>query len=243
MTLAVVIPAFNEGGKIGSVLAGMPDSVEGHRVAVVVVDDGSTDDTSAIAEASGVRVLRRPQNGGKGCALRLGMEETTALGMNPIVWMDGDGQHRPKDLPSIVGPVVRGEADMVVGSRYLESASPKAPLNRRLVRKAAIAAIGQITGQQLTDPFSGYRCFSDAAARAVHLEGDSYESELEAFFCVWRAALSVVETPIPRVYGPGTSKMGFHRGRIRGRVDVIRGYARTIRRSASRTDIGEPVNG
>lgn len=243
MTLGIIIPAFNEGRSIGSVLAGMPDSVEGHRVVAVVVDDGSTDDTGAVAEAFGARVLRQPENGGKGCALRLGMEEVAGLGMVPIVWMDADGQHRPEDLRSVVGPVVRGEADMVVGSRYLQPSPSKAPLDRRLVRRATISAIRRITGLNLTDPFSGYRCFSPAAAGAVSLEGDCYESELEALFGVWSAALHVMEVPIPKVYGPNTSKMGFHRGRIRGRADVIRGYARTIMRAATTSRTRELVSG
>lgn len=230
MALGVVIPAFNEAEKIGAVLADMPEKVNGHDVLVLVVDDGSTDGTSEVASRMGVEVYIQKPNQGKGAALRRGMEEAKVLPLDVLVWMDSDGQHRPKDLARITLPVLAGEADMVVGSRYMTPSKTKAPLNRRLVRDSTIRAVRQITGEILTDPFSGFRAFSRRAVAAIELCGNGYESELEALFCVARAGLTVQETPIDRIYGPNTSKMGFHRGRILGRMTVIGGYARTVAR-------------
>ncbi len=233
MTVAIIIPAFNEAGKIGAVLGAMPERVLDHDLVVCVVDDGSNDGTGEDARAAGAHVIRQPVNIGKGCALRRGMSEVLPLEPEAVVWMDSDGQHRPEDIPKLVGPVVDGSADMVVGSRYLIPVSNRAPLNRRLVRMAAIAAIRRITGLETTDPFSGFRCFSPRTIDAMHLVGDCYESELEATLSLSKAGFTVVEVPIPRVYGPGTSKMGFRHGRLRGRLEVIRGYTRTIVAAAS----------
>lgn len=232
MPIGVIIPAFNEAGSIGTVLGAVPAEVLGRQLTVVVVDDGSDDGTGDVASVAGVRVLRQPRNIGKGCALRRGMAEVRRMGLEAVLWMDSDGQHRPEDIPRLAGPVLEGCADMVVGSRYLSSASTRAPVNRRLVRKATIAALGRITGLELTDPFSGFRCFSPPAVDAVELSGDCYESELEATLMVAKAGLTIAEVPIARVYGPCTSKMGYH-GALRGRLGVIRGYARTILAAAA----------
>jgi glycosyltransferase involved in cell wall biosynthesis len=244
MSLGVVIPAFNEAATIDAVLEGLPGKIDGHDVVVIVVDDGSTDDTAAIAERRDVTVIRSAENVGKGCALRTGMEETAPLDLDAVVWMDSDGQHLPGDLEAVAAPVLKGSADMVVGSRYMSPAVSKAPLNRRMVRGATIPAIRAATGITLTDPFSGYRSFSPRATASLDLKGDCYESELEALFSVWRSGLVVEETPISRIYGRGTSKMGFHRGKLLGRIHVIRGYVRTILRAVmTRSEKEELVSG
>jgi glycosyltransferase involved in cell wall biosynthesis len=240
MSVGLIIPAFNEAGSIGTVLDAVPSGVLGRELVVVVVDDGSNDGTADVARASGARVLRQPANVGKGCALRRGMSDMKPMGLEAIMWMDSDGQHLPEDIPRIAGPILEGDADMVVGSRYLTSAATRAPVNRRVVRKAAIAAIERITGLTTTDPFSGFRCFSRRAVAALHLTGDCYESELEATLMLSKAGLAIVEVPIPRVYGPCTSKMGYY-GALRGRFGVVRGYARTI--VAAAADRKESVYG
>jgi glycosyltransferase involved in cell wall biosynthesis len=228
MAVVLIVPAFNEATKIGGVLDAVPTRVFGHDVVVMVVDDGSTDGTAAVAASRGAIVFSQPTNGGKGLALQRGMGESRNLGFDVTVWMDSDGQHRPDLLYRLVGPVLDGKASMVVGSRYLGPSPKKAPLNRRLVRRGAIGAVRRIAGVSLTDPFSGYRAFSPEAIDAIDLCGSRYESELEALFCVRRADLEVLEVPIDRIYGPDTSKMGFHRGRMLGRLTVVAGYARTI---------------
>lgn len=235
MALGVVIPAFNEETTVGVVLADMPEVVEGHDLRVIVVDDGSTDTTAETAARHDVTVVRSPRNKGKGSALRLGMGEANGFDFDAIVWMDSDGQHLAEDLGRVVQPVLAGDADMVVGSRYMTPTRTTAPMNRRVVRKAAAAAIRWITGIRLSDPFSGFRCFSPRAVAALDLTGDGYESELEALFSIWRAGQTVLEVPIQKIYGPGMSKMGFHRGRVRGRLVVVGGYARTIIGAAGRS--------
>ena len=228
MAVVVLMPAFNEQHAIGEVISGLPKTVHQRSVRVTVVDDGSTDDTAMIAAKAGADVITSDSNRGKGHALRLGMERIGHSDLEALVWMDADGQHRPEELPAITDAVLHGDADMVVGSRYLSTSKSKAPLNRRLVRRAAIESIRSVSGIRLTDPFSGYRCFSPAGVDVLDLEGDRYECELEAFFCVARSGLMIEEVAIPRVYTTQSSKMGYHRGRVLGRFDVLKSYARTI---------------
>ena len=244
MAVAVLIPAFNEQPAIGEVISGLPETVHQRSVRVTVVDDGSTDATSTIAAQAGADVVTCAVNKGKGHALRLGIQHLGHSDLDAVVWMDADGQHRPDALPEVTEPVLRGSADMVVGSRYLRASGCKAPLNRRLVRRAVIESMRSISGIRLTDPFSGFRCFSRAGIDAVALSGDRYECELEAFFSIAKAGLVIEEVAIARIYSPQTSKMGHHRGKILGRVDVVRGYARTIleHRSGSPQRTRTPLN-
>jgi glycosyltransferase involved in cell wall biosynthesis len=242
MGVSVVMPAFNEAGKIGGLLAEMPKSIDGHEVTVVVVDDGSTDATPDIAGALGAVVIRHPTNQGKGAALCRAMEEIRALPPDALVWMDGDGQHLPSWLPDLVRPVLFKGIDLCVGSRYLGSGhTGAAPLNRLLVRAAAIRAVALIAGYQLTDPFSGFRCFSRDALHVVRLESRGYEAELESVFAVARAGLRLLEVPVPRIYGPDTSKMGYRHGALQGRLVVLTGYARAIHRARQRRDASTRV--
>lgn len=237
MAIVVLMPAFNEQRAIGAVIAGLPSQVHGHQVRVTVIDDGSTDATASIARELGADVMSLPSNRGKGRALQCGMEGVKSLDPDAVVWMDSDGQHPPEALAAITAPVVNASADMVVGSRYLRSSRTRAPLNRRLVRRVVIRAIESISGVQTTDPFSGYRCFSPMAVDALELTGDRYECELEAFFSVAKAGLVIEEIAIPRIYSHHSSKMGYHRGDLLGRLDVLRGYARTLAVHGSRRRI------
>ncbi len=244
MVVAVLMPAFNEQAAIGQVIAGVPPVVHDRAVHVIVIDDGSTDATASIAADAGADVVVSRRNQGKGCALRSGLQRIGLLDPDAVVWMDADGQHPPEALPDITAPILSGSTDMVVGSRYLRPSKTKAPLNRRLVRRAVILAVESLSGYRLTDPFSGYRGFSPAGVEVLELTGERYECELEAFFSVAEAGLRIEEIAIPRLYSDHSSKMGYHRGRLRGRMDVLRGYARTLVAHSSRWPIerNAPIN-
>lgn len=237
MCVFVIMPAFNEAQRIGDVLARMPDAVAGHKVSIVVVDDGSDDGTSEVASHFDVKVLRQSPNQGKGAALRRGLDWVRPFDFQAVVWMDSDGQHPPDLLADLALPVLDNSISMCVGSRYLRpSQDGKAPLNRRLVRKASIRVIEGITGCKVTDPYSGFRCFSPRAIDALKLDGFGYESELESTLAMARAGLTMLEVPIPTIYGPGTSKMA-HYGRFR----VIAGYVRTLWRARHPTGVMSEV--
>src|SRR4051794_69650 len=122
--IAVLIPAFNEADALPAVLAAIPAEACGLPVVSVVIDDGSTDQTAAVAAAAGARVERLGVNQGGGAALRRGFALARAEGAAFVVTMDADGQHLPGELTQLLEPVVEGRADLAIGSRVLGSAEP-----------------------------------------------------------------------------------------------------------------------
>ena len=122
------IPAFNEEGRIASVIVRARRRVD----AVVVCDDGSGDLTGEIAEGLGAVVVRHGRNLGKGAALRSAFLRARELGADVVVMLDADGQHDPEEIPGLVEPILKGAADMVVGSRYAEGSKTDAPLYRAI---------------------------------------------------------------------------------------------------------------
>ena len=117
--VVVVIPAYNEARLIGSVVLQVRDFAD----YTIVVDDGSDDDTAAIAEAAGAKVVRLSENGGKAAALSAGLKKALEYNPDVVVAMDGDGQHVPMELPLLIAPILRFEADIAIGSRYLDNRS------------------------------------------------------------------------------------------------------------------------
>ncbi len=229
--IAVVVPAFNEADRLRILLPRIPACLFGVPVQVVVVSDGSTDGTEAVALDHGAVLVRLPKHRGKGAALRAGFARARELGPSLLVTMDADGQHDPADLERLVQPVMSGECALAAGSRFLSDPSRgPAPVNRYLVRKVLVAALRATLGRTYTDPCCGYRCFSSQALQAIRLQGDHYQSELETLFEAAIHGLSVVEVPVRADYPPGCSKMGARFGRLAGRVWVISQYVWTIAR-------------
>jgi glycosyltransferase involved in cell wall biosynthesis len=163
--VAVVIAAWHEAAVIGAVVGGL-------RAAgwprVVVVDDGSTDGTAAAARAAGAHVLRHAVNRGQGAALQTGIRYALGLGAEAIVTFDADGQHRPEDLPALVAPVLAGEVDAALGSRFLGHADAVPPARRALLAGAR-AFTWLTTGLRLSDAHNGLRALSRRLC-AEHLE-------------------------------------------------------------------------
>jgi len=229
--IVVVVPAFNEADGLRTLLPHIPACLSGVPVQVIVVSDGSTDGTDAVALDHGAVLVRLPKHRGKGAALRAGLARAMELGPSQLVTMDADGQHDPADLERLVRPVMARECALAAGSRFLSDHSRgPAPLNRYLVRKALVTALRAALGRTYTDPCCGYRCFSVQAVQAIRLRGDHYQSELETLFEAAIHGLSVVEVPVRADYPPGSSKMGARFGRLAGRVWVIGQYASTIAR-------------
>jgi glycosyltransferase involved in cell wall biosynthesis len=236
--LCIVIAAFNEASGLDVLLPELPASVDGLDVHPIVVSDGSSDDTAEVARRHGVEVVRFAENRGKGVAVRAGIEHARGRGFEILVTMDGDRQHAVDHLPGLVYPIVAGEADVVFGSRYLADPNRHGvPLNRYLVRRATVGILKRLLSRTYTDPYCGYRAFSRDAIDLIEFEGDRYELELEAIFDARRHGLRTIEVPVPRIYCPGTSKMGVRGGRLLGRILVVWSYARTILHRARRRHI------
>ncbi len=170
------MPAFNEEISIGSVVLNTRRYVD----RVIVVDDGSSDRTAEVAVLAGAEVLRHAENHGKGTALKTGFAALN--GDTVIVTIDTDGQHDPADIPRLVAPILRGEADMVNGSRYLNGNKKDTPIYRRVGQKVLDKATNLGSGLKVTDSQSGFRAFSGLSKGIFRFgqSGLAIESEMLA---------------------------------------------------------------
>lgn len=149
----VVIPAYNEGESIYDVVC----SVQDHGVDVVVVDDGSLDNTAAEARRAGATVIELPQNLGIGGAVQTGYLYAQQNDYDAVVQIDGDGQHDAKDLPQLLGLLESGGADMAIGSRFVAQTAYKPSFFRNIGIHYFANLITRLIGQKVTDTTSGYR--------------------------------------------------------------------------------------
>jgi glycosyltransferase involved in cell wall biosynthesis len=189
--VVAAIPCFNEELFIGSVALKTKDYVD----RVVVIDDGSTDKTAMVAEKAGAIVISHGSNKGKGAAVSTAFEYARKAGCKALVLLDGDGQHDPVYIPTLVKPVLEDEADMVVGSRYMEVKSP-IPGYRTWGHRVLTLFTNLGSRVKLTDSQSGLRAFSPKAIQAFSFveQGLSVESEMQ--FLANEASLRVTEIPI-----------------------------------------------
>lgn len=164
------LPARDEEATIGSVLDRAPTAVAGHPVVKLVVDDGSTDGTARAAQAAGAVVLRTPPRG-LGAAVRAGLATAVALDAAVVAFCDADGEYAPEELETLVAPVVRGDADYVVGSRFLGDIRRMRP-HRRVGNRVLTGALARLSGTPITDGQSGYRALSHTAAANAEIAHD-----------------------------------------------------------------------
>lgn len=189
--LVIIIPSYNEERFIGSVV------LKARRYAerVIVVDDGSTDGTAEIAQAAGAIIARHKHNRGKGAALATGMGLARRLAPRAVVMIDGDGQHVCDQIPQVVAPILSGEADIVVGSRYLGDSS-ETPAHRIWGHRVFNLLTSAPSGVAVTDSQSGFRAFSPAAVDAIHFRSDGFSVESEMQFIARDKGLRMAEVPI-----------------------------------------------
>jgi glycosyltransferase involved in cell wall biosynthesis len=194
--ILVGIPAFNEEGSIAAVVKGaLP-----HASAVVVVDDGSTDRTSAIALETGATVIRHRGNAGKGVAVATLFDHAIRAQADVLVLLDGDGQHDPAEIPSLVGACLVDGADVVVGSRFHRDARSQTPRVRRLGQIAFNGMTAIASGVSCSDSQSGFRAFGRLAFCSMRLSETSFSVESEMQFEYRARGLRVAEVPISCSY-------------------------------------------
>ena len=189
--LLVLIPAYNEERSIGSLVLRIRTVAD----KVIVIDDGSRDATADIAEAAGAVVIRHKVNQGKGIALNTGFLKAREFQPEVVVTMDGDWQHSPEEISQVAAPILTGQADIVVGSRYLENTS-KVPLQRVIGHWGFTSFTNVASGVSLTDSQSGYRAFSLKALNQLAFSSNSFSVESEMQFLARDQKLKVVEVPI-----------------------------------------------
>lgn len=193
--VVALIPAYNEERYIGSVVIKTRRYVDD----VIVVDDGSSDLTALIADAAGALVIRHPHNMGKGVALQTGFMQARRMDAAMLVMLDGDGQHMPEDLPGVVQPIIDGEADIVIGSRYLGRTSD-VPRHRVLGHNVFNFVTRVATGTSASDSQSGFRAFSGRTLELLNFNSHSFSVESEMQFMVREHDLRLAEVPITIEY-------------------------------------------
>jgi glycosyltransferase involved in cell wall biosynthesis len=205
--VTVVIPAFNEAGSVGAVVRSVPARICGLDAEVLLIDDGSTDSTGHEARSSGALVCRLPVNLGQGQALRLGYRLARERGAAVIATVDADGQFDPGQLPTLVGPIVAGEADFINGSRRLGRTEATDPA-RHLGLVVFGALVTVLTRVRITDPANGLRAFRAEVTEEVPLRQPQYQTA-ELLIGAMARGFRVREMPVT-VYARtgGASKKG-----------------------------------
>ena len=215
--LVAVIPALDAGATVGAVVAGALR----HVPRVIVVDDGSTDDTAERARQAGAEVIRHSVNRGKGAALATAFEAllsekraaapgregafTPPGGLEGIITLDADGQHDPEDIPAFADLYGRERPALIVGSRNRDFARMWGP--RRAMNRFSSASLRVFTGVDLPDSQSGFRLYDAVFLARLRLEGRRYEAEMEALMraAEWRLPIASVPIRLLVVDGRATS--------------------------------------
>lgn len=191
-SIFVVIPVYNEARILRETVTPLFEA----GYTVVVVDDGSTDTSAQSLDGLAVTVLRHPVNLGQGAALETGMAYARQNGAEAVVHFDADGQHSWEQIPNFVAPIFRGEADVVLGSRFLRKEdAARTPAFRRVVLRAGIVVSGLFTGVWLTDTHNGFRALSRKALNAVQLRENGFAHATEILALIRRNKLRYVEMP------------------------------------------------
>jgi len=192
----VVIPAYNEEKTIVELINKVKPLVD----EIIVVDDGSKDQTAHLAEKQKVIVLRHLINRGQGAALQTGNQYALKRGGEIIVHFDADGQFLAEEIKDIVQPLKKGEADVVFGSRFLEKKSEIPWLKKQIIIPLAHLVNKLMIGFSLTDPQSGFRALSRKAVEIIQIENDGMAHCSEILYKVFKNNFKIKEVPITVIY-------------------------------------------
>lgn len=207
MKLVILIPAYNEAESIAQVIRSMPDQIEGiTQIQILVVDDGSKDDTAVLAREAGATVVSHPYNQGVGKAFNTGLSTALEMGADIMVNIDADGQFSPNDIPLMIKPIVDGKADFVSGNRFRTA-------DGKLVRPDYMSKIkfwgnqrmsdliSFITGKRYDDVSCGFRAYSKEALMRLNLTG-KFTYTQESFLDLANKGLVIRTIPVDVKYFP-----------------------------------------
>ena len=214
--VTIIIPAYNEEEGITNVITQLKELSENHEI--LVVDDGSTDNTYKLASDTGVKVIRHPYNKGYGAALKTGIRNATA---DIVLFMDADGQHKPSDIKKLVQYI--GEYDMVVGARTKKS---KISLLRRPGKKVLSITANYLAGMKIPDLNSGFRALKKSVAlEFMHILPNTFSFSTTITLALINSGYSVKYVPIEAPERVGTSKIKPFRDGFRFIILIIRTIA------------------
>lgn len=199
----IVVPAYNETRSLAQTLQGVCT----HYANVVVVDDGSRDDTGAIALRYPVWLLRHVVNRGQGAALQTGIDFALQRGAEAVVTFDGDGQHCVEEIEALLEPIRRGAADVALGSRFLGH-TVDIPATRWLVLKLGVVFTRLFSRIQVTDTHNGLRALSRSAAQRLRITQDRMAHASEILDKVGQLQLRYCEVPVTIRYSTATLDKG-----------------------------------
>lgn len=210
------IPCFNEQNFIGDVVTRARKYVD----KVIVIDDGSTDDTAKVAQTAGAEVIRHETRKGAGAATKSGFEAARRSNADILVTLDGDGQHNPDDIPQLLAPILNNEADLVIGSRFLPptqqtqqtlrtQGTPQTPIPR--YRKFGIDVITWLynlgSEVKVSDSQSCFRAHSRRLIDAINITEDGFGFSVQVLIQVRRKSFTIKEVPISCLYHPQGSSL------------------------------------
>jgi len=199
----IVIAAFNEEKNISKVIKSLKK--EGYEK-IIVVDDGSKDNTYNVAKNEGIIALKHIINRGQGAALQTGMTYALLNGAEYIVHFDADGQHKAEEIKRLLNPILNKETDVALGSRFLKK--QKVPFIRKLTLKGAILIIFLFYGMKLTDAHNGFRAFNREAAKKIVITTDRMEHASEIIDKIKKARVRYKEIPVTIIYNDQHLKEG-----------------------------------
>jgi glycosyltransferase involved in cell wall biosynthesis len=216
MRTCVIIPTYNEAKAIGRIVK----EVKLQNLDVLVIDDGSTDETSKIAKENGAVILRNDINQGKGSSLIEGFNYAVGLNFDAVVTMDGDGQHLPQDLPYFIRLAEYSDSSIIIGNRM--KSSKNMPLTRLLTNRFMSWLISNLANQKIPDSQCGFRLIKKEVLTAVNLITSRYETESEILLRCSQLGLKIESVPIKTVYRDEKS-------RINPLIDTVRFFKLIIK--------------
>lgn len=219
-----VIPALNAGRSVGPIAR---DSAE-YAAGVLVVDDGSSDETSRVAAEAGAVVLRHETNRGKGAALKTGFAYALEHGFDGVVTIDADGQHLPHNIPELLSGRAEHRADLVIGARahLFHQMLPR----RRIANRLSAWSISKAAGKRIIDSQSGFRYYSSELIRSVPLRADGFDLESEVIVRAGRRGMTIISIPIELGFVDGLSTS--HYRPVKDTLKIVWTVFRTLVTSA-----------
>lgn len=217
MKLVVTIPAYNEEKTIGQVIDEIPKKIKGiKKIQILVIDDGSHDQTSQISKKKGVAVIKNKRNLGLGLTFKKGLEKALEMGADIIVNTDADMQYNQKQIPDLIRPIQGQTADIVLGSRF-RGQIEYMPLKKRLGNRISTWVVRRVSGLPISDAQTGFRAFSREAALRMNIQSD-YTYTQETILQAASNKLVVKEVPIEFRRREGKSRL----------ISNMLGYAKRV---------------